>query len=75
MLQEWEQDLFGSYVATVLATMVLGRETLSVDNYGGFANSVTNAYCRNWNCIFNYRTFFVKISDKTEDTTAKVQKH
>ena len=29
-------DLFGSYVATVLATMVLGRETLSVDNYGGF---------------------------------------
>jgi K(+)-stimulated pyrophosphate-energized sodium pump len=30
-------DLFGSYVATVLATMVLGRETLSVDNYGGFA--------------------------------------
>ena len=45
-------DLFGSYVATVLATMVLGRETLSVDNYGGFAPIFTNAYCRNWNCIF-----------------------
>ena len=30
-------DLFGSYVATVLATMVLGRETESIDNYGGFA--------------------------------------
>ncbi len=30
-------DLFGSYVATVLATMVLGRETVSVDGYGGFA--------------------------------------
>src|SRR5690606_3263739 len=29
-------DLFGSYVATVLATMVLGRETASIDNFGGF---------------------------------------
>ncbi len=30
-------DLFGSYVATVLATMVLGRETQSDDAFGGFA--------------------------------------
>src|SRR5437867_5644658 len=30
-------DLFGSYVATVLATMVLGQETISHDNFGGFA--------------------------------------
>ena len=30
-------DLFGSYVATVLATMVLGRETTSYDNFGGMA--------------------------------------
>ena len=30
-------DLFGSYVATVLATMVLGRETFSQDNFGGMA--------------------------------------
>jgi K(+)-stimulated pyrophosphate-energized sodium pump len=29
-------DLFGSYVATVLATMVLGQETLSIDNFGGY---------------------------------------
>jgi len=28
-------DLFGSYVATILATMVLGREIVSVDNFGG----------------------------------------
>ncbi len=69
-------DLFGFMLATVLVTMVLGRETLSVDNYGGFApNSVTNAYCRNWNCIFNYRDFLLlKFQIKTEDTTAKVQK-
>lgn len=30
-------DLFGSYVATVLATMVLGREIVSNDNFGGIA--------------------------------------
>jgi len=30
-------DLFGSYVATILATMVLGREIISADNFGGIA--------------------------------------
>jgi len=32
-------DLFGSYVATILATMVLGREIIAtgVDNFGGIA--------------------------------------
>src|SRR5215203_3649190 len=30
-------DLFGSYVATVLATIVLGQETRSIDAYNGFA--------------------------------------
>ncbi len=30
-------DLFGSYVATILATMVLGREVVSNDNFGGIA--------------------------------------
>ncbi|SEL86893.1 sodium-translocating pyrophosphatase [Parapedobacter koreensis] len=30
-------DLFGSYVATILATMVLGREIVSVDNFNGIA--------------------------------------
>lgn len=30
-------DLFGSYVATVLATMVLGREIVSHDEFGGMA--------------------------------------
>jgi len=30
-------DLFGSYVATILATMVLGREIESIDNFGGIA--------------------------------------
>ncbi len=30
-------DLFGSYVATILATMVLGREIISQDDFGGIA--------------------------------------
>jgi K(+)-stimulated pyrophosphate-energized sodium pump len=30
-------DLFGSYVATMLATMVLGREIVSADLFGGIA--------------------------------------
>lgn len=30
-------DLFGSYVATILATMVLGQEISVTDNYGGFS--------------------------------------
>lgn len=30
-------DLFGSYVATILATMVLGREVLADDNFGGLS--------------------------------------
>jgi len=30
-------DLFGSYVATILATMVLGQEIDSADNFGGMA--------------------------------------
>lgn len=30
-------DLFGSYVATILATMVLGREIVAVDKFGGLS--------------------------------------
>lgn len=30
-------DLFGSYVATILATMVLGREVVVTDNFGGLS--------------------------------------
>ncbi len=68
-------DLFGSYVATVLATMVLGRETVSVDNYGGFAPILLPMLIAGFGIIFSMMgTFFVKISDKTEDTTLKVQK-
>ena len=30
-------DLFGSYVATILATMVLGQEIVVIDNFGGMS--------------------------------------
>ena len=60
------------YVATVLATMVLGRETLSVDNYGGFRSILLPMLIAGTGIVFSIiGTFFVKISDKTEDTTAK----
>lgn len=68
-------DLFGSYVATVLATMVLGRETESIDNYGGFAPILLPMLIAGLGIIFSMiGTLFVKISDASEDTTAKVQK-
>ena len=48
-------DLFGSYVATVLATMVLGQETVSDDSFGGdVPHSAAHDDCRHRNLIFNY---------------------
>lgn len=67
-------DLFGSYVATVLATMVLGRETLSVDNFGGFAPILLPMLIAGLGIIFSIiGTFFVKISENTPLDTTKVQ--
>lgn len=67
-------DLFGSYVATVLATMVLGRETISVDNFGGFAPILLPMLIAGTGIIFSIiGTFFVKISDSAGISTSKVQ--
>lgn len=67
-------DLFGSYVATVLATMVLGRETISVDNFGGFAPILLPMLIAGTGIIFSILgTFFVKISDNVGLSTQKVQ--
>ncbi len=60
-------DLFGSYVATVLATMVLGQETKSLDAYSGFArNIIADAYCRHGQAVISPSLphLFVRISDK-----------
>lgn len=67
-------DLFGSYVATVLATMVLGRETFSNDAYGGYAPILLPMLIAGIGIIFSIvGTFFVRISDDGEESTHKVQ--
>jgi K(+)-stimulated pyrophosphate-energized sodium pump len=48
-------DLFGSYVATMLATMVLGREVISVDSFGGNAPILLPMLIAGLGIIFNYR--------------------
>ncbi len=68
-------DLFGSYVATVLATMVLGRETFSKDSFGGMAPILLPMLIASMGILFSILgTFFVKISDKSGLHTAVVQK-
>lgn len=67
-------DLFGSYVATVLATMVLGRETLSTDAFGGMAPILLPMLIAGTGIIFSIiGTWFVRISESAGLSTAKVQ--
>ncbi|CAN5300431.1 sodium-translocating pyrophosphatase [soil metagenome] len=68
-------DLFGSYVATVLATMVLGQETISNDKFGGLAPILLPMLIAATGIIFSIiATFFVKISDSAGISNAVVQK-
>ncbi|KAA5533247.1 sodium-translocating pyrophosphatase [Taibaiella lutea] len=69
-------DLFGSYVATVLATMVLGRETVSGagDNFHGYAPILLPMLIAGVGIILSIiGTFFVRITDGTGLSTSKVQ--
>jgi K(+)-stimulated pyrophosphate-energized sodium pump len=68
-------DLFGSYVATVLATMVLGRETQSDDAFGGLAPILLPMFIAGVGILFSIvGTLFVRIGDTTALNTAVVQK-
>ncbi len=68
-------DLFGSYVATVLATMVLGVETTSTDNYGGLAPVLLPMFIAGIGIILSIiGTFFVRISESSGLNTAAVQR-
>lgn len=68
-------DLFGSYVATVLATMVLGQETTSVDQFGGLAPILLPMLIAGVGIIFSIiGTFFVKVSDASGINTSNVQR-
>lgn len=58
-------DLFGSYVATILATMVLGREIVSVDNFGGIAPILLPMLIAGFGIVFSIvGMLFVRIKDE-----------
>lgn len=68
-------DLFGSYVATVLATMVLGRETNAMtDNFGGMSPILLPMLIAAMGILFSIvGTWFVRISESAGLSTQKVQ--
>jgi len=74
-------DLFGSYVATVLATIVLGHEVTDAnknalaDGYMGFSPILLPMLIAGIGIIFSIiGTFFVRISESASVNTAVVQK-
>ena len=57
-------DLFGSYVATILATMVLGQEIVSVDKFGGMAPILLPMVIAGLGIVASLiGTLFIKIKD------------
>ncbi len=59
-------DLFGSYVATILATMVLGQEIDVLDNYGGFSPVLLPMLIAGVGLLASLvSTFFVRIKGET----------
>jgi K(+)-stimulated pyrophosphate-energized sodium pump len=59
-------DLFGSYVATMLATMVLGREVVSQDSFNGMAPILLPMVIAGLGIVFSIiGTFFVRIKGET----------
>ncbi|MBT1695755.1 sodium-translocating pyrophosphatase [Fulvivirgaceae bacterium PWU4] len=61
-------DLFGSYVATILATMVLGQEIdASSDNFGGMSPILLPMLIAGLGLIFSIvGTWFVRIKNETD---------
>jgi K(+)-stimulated pyrophosphate-energized sodium pump len=57
-------DLFGSYVATILATMVLGQEIVVIDAFGGMSPILLPMVICGLGIVFSIvGTFFVTIKD------------
>jgi K(+)-stimulated pyrophosphate-energized sodium pump len=57
-------DLFGSYVATVLATMVLGREIVSQDMFGGIAPILLPMFIAGLGIVFSmFGVAMVKVEE------------
>ncbi|WP_416866163.1 MAG: sodium-translocating pyrophosphatase [Imperialibacter sp.] len=65
-------DLFGSYVATILATMVLGQEIdASADAFGGFSPILLPMIIAGMGLVFSIvGTFFVRIKSETSSVQA-----
>src|SRR5919107_5919014 len=69
------KTIVANTVATVLATIVLGQETISDDNFGGYAPILLAMLIAGVGILFSIiGTFFVRISDKAGVNTAVVQK-
>ncbi len=57
-------DLFGSYVATILATMVIGREFSVTDNFGGMSMILAPLLIGGLGILFSIiGTFFVRVKE------------
>jgi len=68
-------DLFGSYVATVLATMVLGSEIKVTDSFSGLSPILLPMLIAGTGIVLSIiGTLFVRISDKAGISTAAVQR-
>jgi K(+)-stimulated pyrophosphate-energized sodium pump len=71
-------DLFGSYVATVLATIVLGQQTVVVfgtDILGGYSPIILPMLIAGVGILFSIvGTWFVRVSDAAGINTDNVQK-
>ncbi len=60
-------DLFGSYVATILATMVLGQEINVQDQFGGLSPILLPMIIAGLGIIFSIvGTWFVRVSKETD---------
>lgn len=60
-------DLFGSYVATILATMVLGQEIKAVDNFNGLSPILLPMVIAGLGLIFSIvGTWFVRVKNETD---------
>ncbi|MCB0738253.1 MAG: sodium-translocating pyrophosphatase, partial [Bacteroidetes bacterium] len=69
-------DLFGSYVATILATMVLGREVLAGgDDFNGMSPILLPMLIAGLGIVFSIiGTFFVRISGEDSSVQAALNK-
>lgn len=57
-------DLFGSYVATILATMVLGREVVATDDFGGLSPIILPMLIAGLGIVFSFiGMLFVRVKE------------